>query len=435
MKDKRKAAFLTLGCKLNFAETATLERSFKQRGYEVVKVNGGADIVVINTCTVTDKADKKCRQTIRQAIRKAPGAKVAVVGCYAQLMAGFIESIEGVDLVLGNKEKYNILDYLDKVENTSAPFVSSCRLEELNEYHGSFSLHERTRSFLKVQDGCDYFCSYCTIPFARGKSRNSPVREIVEDAWRIGRSGVKEVILTGVNIGDFGKSTGENFFDLIKALEQVDGIERYRVSSIEPNLLTSDIIDFMLSSSRFLPHFHIPLQSGCDKILGRMKRRYQRGLFHDKIQEIKAKDSYAGIGLDVIVGFPGEGEKDFEDTRAFLEELPFSYLHVFSYSPRKNTFAAGLPEKVPHPVKENRSKQLISLSNEKQQLFYHDNVGRSEEVLFESKKTKGGMQGFTRNYIKVEAPFEKGLMECVVPVQLSGINPGGLVNVKIIKYD
>jgi threonylcarbamoyladenosine tRNA methylthiotransferase MtaB len=435
MKDKRKAAFLTLGCKLNFAETATLERSFKQGGYQVVKVDEAPDFVVINTCTVTDKADKKCRQSIRQAIRKAPGAKVAVVGCYAQLKADDLKNIEGVDLVLGNKEKYNILDYLEKTDNTATPLVSSCELEELNEYHGSFSLQEMTRSFLKVQDGCDYFCSYCTIPLARGKSRNNPIGKILEDARQIGVSGAKEVILTGVNIGDFGKSSGESFLDLIKALERVEGIERYRVSSIEPNLLTAEIIDFMLSSGKFLPHFHIPLQSGCDRILGLMKRRYNRGLFHDKVHEIKAKDPYAGIGVDVIVGFPGEKEEDFEDTRAFLQDLPFSYLHVFSYSPRKNTFAAGLSDKVPHPVKEKRSKQLIHLSNEKQHLFYQHNLGRKEVVLFEGKKTKGFIHGFTRNYIKAVAPFEKDLAERTVPVRLTGISPGGDMNVKIEKHD
>ena len=354
----KKVAFHTLGCKLNFSETSTISRSFKDKGFEVVGFNSEADIYVINTCSVTEHADKKCRQSIKKIQNKNPEAFVAVVGCYAQLKPEEIAQNLGVDLVLGSKEKFNILDHLNNLKKNKTPQIYSCEISEVEQFDSSHSEADRTRSFLKVQDGCDYSCSYCTIPLARGKSRNKHISELVKEAKDIAKSGIKEIILTGVNIGDFGKSTNESFFDLIKALEKVNGIERIRISSIEPNLLTDEIIEFVSKSNKVLNHFHIPLQSGCNAILAKMQRRYNRELFKSRVDKIKELMPNAFIGVDVIVGFPGETDQYFTDTYSFLKDLDASFYHVFSYSERLNTKSANLEHKVPHKIITERSKIL-----------------------------------------------------------------------------
>jgi threonylcarbamoyladenosine tRNA methylthiotransferase MtaB len=432
-KEKKKVAFTTLGCKLNYAETSTIARKFVDDGYERVRFGEPADIIVINTCSVTQQADKKCRQTIHKAIRSAPDAYVAVIGCYSQLKADEIAAIQGVDLVLGTKEKFNILEYIDKKGKQGASSVYSCGIESISGYEASYSLADRTRAFLKVQDGCDYHCSYCTIPLARGKSRNQSVVETLEKAREIAARGTKEIVLTGVNVGDFGQSTGERFINLLRALDKIEGIARFRISSIEPNLLTPEIIDFVADSEKFVPHFHIPLQSGCNEILALMARRYKREVFAGVIRRIKAAMPHAGIGADVIIGFPGESEEQFADTFQFIESLPLSYLHVFSYSERDNTRAAGLLGKVSHADKEQRSRKLIELSTKKRLAFYTENLGKEAFVLFESKKDKGRMTGFTGNYIRVETAWEPSWTNTVQQVKLESIGEGGNVNIKPIK--
>lgn len=415
---KYKVAFYTLGCKLNFAETSTIARSFQDKGFERVQFENKADIYVINTCSVTESANKKSKTAIKKAAKTAPGAMIIVVGCYAQLKPEEISKIDGVDVILCEQEKFNILNYIDKLEKRDNPIIQSCSIEDVDNFVSSYSIGDRTRSFLKIQDGCDYNCSYCTIPLARGKSRNASVQSIVEQANIIADNNIKEVILTGVNIGDFGKTTGESFYDLVRELDNVEGIERFRISSIEPNLLTDEIIEFVAQSKKFVPHFHIPLQSGSDKILALMKRRYKRELLANRIKKIKLVMPVAGIGVDVIVGFPGETEFDFLDTYEFLSALDYSYLHVFSYSERENTQSVLIKEKI-HPTEiKKRSKKLHELSNNKRNTFIAQHLNKKRPVLFESHNQNGDMFGFTDNYIKVCTKYKKDLINKVLLVKL-----------------
>jgi threonylcarbamoyladenosine tRNA methylthiotransferase MtaB len=424
-------SFFTLGCKLNFAETSTIARKFSDHGYSRVDFNAPANIVVINTCSVTHLADKKCRHIISKAARTSPNALIAVVGCYSQLKPEEIALLKGVDLVLGTNEKFNIIDHIEEFinKNQSAALIYSSEINQVENFNTSFSLFDRTRSFLKVQDGCDFHCSYCTVPLARGKSRNPAIKQVISEAREIGKQGIKEVVLTGVNIADFGKSTGETFFDLVRQLDLIEDIDRFRISSIEPNFVTDEIICFVAGSKRFTPHFHIPLQSGCNEILGLMGRRYQRDLFAGRVKAIKSAMPYACIGADVIVGFPGETEHHFLDTFNFLKDTDISYLHIFSYSERNNTKAVNLPGKVTVSDKDSRSKLLIELSEKKRNLFYQENIGKKYMVLFESQQSKGKMLGFTPNYIKVETKFNKSLINKVVNVKLNGISPSGNVDI------
>jgi threonylcarbamoyladenosine tRNA methylthiotransferase MtaB len=422
--NKKKIAFHTLGCKLNFAETSTISRSFPDDKFERVPAGSKADIYIINTCSVTDAADKKCRQVIRKFINQSPDAFIAVVGCYAQLNPQKISSIPGVDLVLGTNEKFDIPEYIGNLEKRKTPEVHSCEISLSDRFSGSYSYGDRTRSFLKVQDGCDYKCSYCTIPFARGKSRNPLIAELIAEAEKIASQGIREIVLTGVNIGDFGQSTGDSFYDLLKELVKVEGIERYRISSIEPNLLTDEIINLAVTNKKILPHFHIPLQSGCNKILGLMRRRYKREVFAERVLKIKEMLPLAGIGADVIVGFPGETDEDFDDTYHFIKELPVTYLHVFSFSDRPGTVAAAITEKVPFEAKEKRSKKLISLSHEKSINFYLENDGLVTSVLFEKARVNGSVNGFTPNYIKVEHKWNSKLAGNIVDVKLKNLPDG-----------
>jgi threonylcarbamoyladenosine tRNA methylthiotransferase MtaB len=429
---KKKVAFHTLGCKLNFAETSTISRSFSEERFEKVPANSKADIYIINTCSVTDAADKKCRQAIKKFITLSPGALIAVVGCYAQLKPQEISSIPGVDLVLGSNEKFDLAKYLIDFEKRSEVEIHSCNLTPSDIFNSSYSINDRTRSFLKVQDGCDYGCSYCTIPLARGRSRNAKIADIINEAEKISARGVKEIVITGVNIGDFGKSTGESFATLIKKLIKVEGIERFRLSSIEPNLLTDELIGLTVANEKILPHFHIPLQSGSDKILKLMRRRYTRDLFSDRVKKVIEKIPIAGIGADVIVGFPGETAADFEDTFSFLEDAPLSYLHVFSFSERPGTVAERLPEKVSPLEIENRSKRLSALSEKKNLNFYKLNIGRSTNVLFERTRSEGLITGFTSNYIRVEHPWNPKLAGQIKKVKLNNLSITGRMAAEII---
>lgn len=429
---KKKVAFHTLGCKLNFAETSTMSRSFPSEAFERVPASSKADIYVINTCSVTDAADRKCRQAIKKFIHLSPDAFIAVVGCYAQLNPQEISSIPGVDLVLGTNEKYDIAEYISNNKKKPTPEIHSCDLSSDDRFFPSSSAGDRTRSFLKIQDGCDYVCSYCTIPFARGKSRNPEISTLITEAERIASTGIKEIVITGVNIGDFGRSTGDTFAELLRKLVKISGIERYRISSIEPNLLTDEIISLAAENGKILPHFHIPLQSGCNKILGLMRRRYNREVFASRIMEIKNKLPMAGIGADVIVGFPGETDEDFNDTYDFLKNLPLSYLHVFSFSERPGTVAGKLPGKVPHTDIEERSKTLNVLSHKKNEEFCRLNTGKEANVLFERTRHAGFITGFTDNYIKVEYPWQSKLTGEIRKVRLTGINDDGKMNVELI---
>jgi threonylcarbamoyladenosine tRNA methylthiotransferase MtaB len=431
--EKKKVAFHTLGCKLNFAETSTISRSFPAEKFEKVPASSKADIYIINTCSVTDAADRKCRQAIKKFISLSPGAFIAVVGCYAQLNPQEISSIPGVDLVLGSNEKFDIAGYIDAPEKKSKPEVHSFNLTSADIFNPSFSLGDRTRSFLKVQDGCDYGCSYCTIPMARGRSRNPAISAILREAQHIAGKGVKEIVLTGVNIGDFGKSTGESFTSLIKELVKVEGIERYRISSIEPNLLTDELVDIAIENDRILPHFHIPLQSGCNKILGLMRRRYTRDIFASRVESVLEKLPFAGIGADVIVGFPGESDSDFEETYSFINDIPLSYLHVFTFSERPDTVADTLPNKVSFKDKEKRSKRLIELSKKKNLMFNKMNVGQTTSVLFENARNEGLISGFTTNYIRVQYPWETRLAGQIRKVRLDNISPSGRMNIELIE--
>jgi threonylcarbamoyladenosine tRNA methylthiotransferase MtaB len=429
---RKKVAFHTLGCKLNFAETSTISRSFPDERYEKVSANESADIYIINTCSVTDVADKKCRQSIKKFINKSPDAFIAVVGCYAQLNPLEISSIPGVDLVLGTNEKFDLPNYIEDYEKGKQVEIHTCSLQPTDVFSPSFSIGDRTRSFLKIQDGCDYGCAYCTIPMARGKSRNPAISILSDEAKMIAEKGIKEIVLTGVNIGDFGKSTGESFISLIRELTTIDGIERIRLSSIEPNLIGDDLIEMVAENNKLLPHFHIPLQSGNNKILGLMRRRYRVEHFADRIQKIRSMIPFAGIGADVIVGFPGETEKDFETTFSFIENLPLTYLHVFSYSGRPGTIAESLPEVVQHSEKERRSRLLNKLSDDKNLVFIHKNIGKSAEVLFEMTKREGEITGFTGNYLKVEFPWKSNLTGKIKKVTITGITKSGRLSVDLI---
>lgn len=425
---RRKVAFHTLGCKLNFAETSTIARSLSEERFEKVSFEEKADIYVINTCSVTGSADRKCRQVIKKTIAHSPDAIIVVAGCYAQLKPEEITSIEGVDLVLGTRERFDLESYLDRIEKTSEA-VHSCEPVTGSPFLPSYSLSDRTRSFLKVQDGCDYLCSYCTIPLARGKSRNLPVSECVTMAEEIAANGIKEVVITGVNIGDFGKSSGESFFDLLKGLEGVRGIERIRISSIEPNLLTDEIIDFVAAGQKILPHFHIPLQSGCNKTLASMKRRYKREVFAERVKRIREIIPFAGIGADVIVGFPGETDDDFISTKEFLESIDLSYLHVFTFSPRSNTPAARMDSQVAADIKGSRSRTLHRLSEKKRMEFYRRCTGAAFNVLWESEDENGMISGFTDNYIKVTANHDYATQGKITREKLLTIDQNGNFNI------
>jgi threonylcarbamoyladenosine tRNA methylthiotransferase MtaB len=428
-----KVAFHTLGCKLNFAETSTISRMFPEEQFEKVPASQKADVYVINTCSVTDAADKKCRQAIKRFIHQSPDAFIAVVGCCAQLKPQDISSIPGVDLVLGTNEKFDIAGYITGFKKKKKTEVYSCPLSANDKFNHSWSAGDRTRSFLKVQDGCDYGCSYCTVPLARGESRNADIASLVAEAEGIARRGIKEIVLTGVNIGDFGKSTNESFTELIRELIKISGIERYRISSIEPNLLDDELIKMTSLNKKILPHFHIPLQSGSNRILGLMRRRYIRELFAERVRMIKMLIPPAGIGADVIAGFPGETETDFEETYSFIEQLPLTYLHIFTFSARPGTKAWDMPEKVDHQEKERRSKLLISLSESKHLGFMNQNKGHSAEVLFEKSRSNGMITGFTGNYLRVEYPWQFKLAGQIRKVTLKDISPSGRMSIEIIE--
>lgn len=431
-KNKKKVAFHTLGCKLNFTETSTIARSFPEDQFERVPAGKKADVYVINTCSVTDAADKKCKQAIRRFINQSPDAFIAVVGCYAQLRPQEISSIEGVDLVLGINEKFDIVRYIEEHDRKIKTEVHSCDISSSGRFFPSYSIGDRTRSFLKIQDGCDYGCSYCTVPLARGASRNPDIGSIIREASDIAVNGVKEIVLTGVNIGDFGKSTGDTFTSLLKELIKVEGIERYRISSIEPNLLTNELVELCSESPKILPHFHIPLQSGCNRILALMGRRYKRELFADRIATIQKHIPLAGIGADVITGFPGETDTDFEDTLTFLESAPLSYLHVFTFSERPGTKASQMTGKIIRAEKENRSKRLIELSGIKHEGFLRMNKGRTADVLFEKTKVNGMITGYTGNYIRVEYPWEAGLAGSIKKVRLKDAAGENRMSIELI---
>ena len=423
--ENKKAAYYTLGCKLNFAETSTIGRILSEQGIRKARQGEIADICVINTCSVTELADKKCRQAIRRIGKENPGAYIVVTGCYAQLKPEEVSHIEGVDLVLGAEHKLDILSYLDGLnKNEKAGTVITSASKDIRKFTPSCSADDRTRHFLKVQDGCDYFCSYCTIPFARGRSRNGSISSMVQQAEEVAKEGGKEIVLTGVNIGDFGKTTGESFIDLIRALDEVEGIERYRISSIEPNLITDEAIDFVSKSKRFAPHFHIPLQSGSDAVLKLMRRRYDTALFRHKIEKIKSIMPDAFIGVDVIVGTRGETDEYFTEAKEFIESLDITQLHVFSYSERPGTMALKIEHSVSPEEKHRRSQRLLELSDAKWEAFYRRYIGTEAEVLLERSRTEGVMHGFTANYIRVELPVEGNLDNQIVRVRLGDFNVG-----------
>lgn len=413
MSELRSVAFHTLGCKLNFSETSSLSRLLEQEGFEKREFEQPADVYVINTCSVTDNADKECRQLVRRIQRRSPDSFVVITGCYAQLKPAEIANIPGVDLVLGAAEKFNLASHLKELIKGDTAKICSCDIEEVNSFHSSWSVNDRTRTFLKVQDGCDYNCSFCTIPMARGKSRSDSLENVVKNAQEIAKAGVKEIVLTGVNLGDFRDDTN-NFYQLIQALDKVEGILRYRISSIEPNLLTEEIIDFVSKSQKFMPHFHIPLQSGSNKILGLMRRRYKRELYAQRVNWIKSQMPAAAIGVDVIVGFPGETDQEFKETFDFLHELEVSYLHVFTYSERDNTHALSLPGVVPQSVRQDRNKQLRNLSYMKMQYFSQQHEGTSRPVLFEKAPKDNLMEGYTDNYIRVQTPYRSEWVNSLV---------------------
>lgn len=434
MNHNRKVAFYTLGCKLNFSESSTIGRMMMDAGYARVDFDDSPDIFVINTCSVTENADKKCKQLVKRAMKINPKGFVIIIGCYAQLKPQEIADITGVDLVLGANEKFNIVEHLDNIEKREIARVRNENIKETKDFIPAYSFGDRTRSFLKIQDGCDYFCTFCTIPLARGKSRNASIAETIQKAEEIGNTEIKEVVLTGVNIGDFGQGGTENFFMLVKALDKVNGIDRFRISSIEPNLLGNEIIDYCLTKSeKFAPHFHIPLQSGNDRLLKAMRRKYDRTLFAERIEKINQINPYTCIGVDVIVGFPGETEDDFLDTVKFLNNLDISYLHVFTYSERAKTTAIKLGDPVPLFVRKQRSRQLHILSEKKKRSFYEKNIGQIGLVLLEGDNHDGFMHGFTENYIKVKIPFDASLINSFVHVQHDSIGSEGIMNVTLLE--
>lgn len=435
---RKQVAFYTLGCKLNFSETATIARDFSQEHFERVDFEGFADIYVINTCSVTDNADKKFKGLVKKALQQNPKAFIAAIGCYAQLQPAELAAIDGVDLVLGATEKFKLTAYLNDLSKKEQSEIHACEIDEADFYEGGFSLGDRTRSFLKVQDGCDYKCTYCTIPQARGISRSDRLENIVANAQNIAEQGIREIVLTGVNIGDYGKGEFGNkkhehtFLELVRALDKVVGIERIRISSIEPNLLKDETIDFVARSQRFVPHFHIPLQSGSDPILKKMKRRYLSGLYKERVVKIKQEMPDACIGVDVIVGFPGETEDYFLDTFRFLEQLPVSYLHVFTYSERPNTEAVAMENPVPQNIRSKRSKVLRALSAKKRHQFYESQLGKEASVLFENENKKGYIQGFSTNYVKVRAPWNPEWVNTTKNVRLTEIDQGGYVRFDLL---
>lgn len=419
----KKVSFHTLGCKLNFSESSTLARQFAENGFE--RVASGADICVINTCSVTDGADKKCRNIIRKLSHTNPDAIIAVTGCYAQLKPAEIAAIEGVDLVVGSNNKSEIVNYVKNLTAKGKGAIYTCDTDEITTFFSSFSSGDRTRSFLKVQDGCSYKCSYCTIPLARGASRNQPIEKILAEAREIAEKGIKEIVLTGVNIGDFGKSSGETFLDLIKGLDRVEGIERYRISSIEPNLLTAEILEFCSNSAKFQPHYHIPLQAGSDKVLALMRRRYNTKQFSEKIELVKSYNPQVFIGVDVIVGFPGETEQDFEDGYQLLERLKPAFLHLFPYSERANTDAIHYEGKVPPAEKTRRMKRLEQLSARFHHEFASQFIGKEVKVLVEGIQKGGKVHGYTENYVKVLLPYNKEHIGKIINVEIISVEENG----------
>jgi threonylcarbamoyladenosine tRNA methylthiotransferase MtaB len=425
-------AFYTLGCKLNYSETSTIGRLFEQNGYQKVEFHEKADVYVINTCSVTENADKKCRKIVKEALKHSPDAFVTIVGCYAQLKPQEIASIPGVNAVLGASEKFQLLELLGNFEKKETTQVYNQEISQATDYYCSYSINDRTRTFLKVQDGCDYSCSFCTIPLARGSSRSDSIANIVKTAEEIAKTEVKEIVLTGVNIGDYGLVLGERketFYSLVQELDKVEGIERFRISSIEPNLLSDEIIDFVAQSTKFVPHFHIPLQSGSNKILKLMRRRYQRELYVERVSKIKAVMPDCCIGVDVIVGFPGETKEDFLETYNFLNELDISYLHVFTYSERENTLASTLTGSISAKERAERSKMLHILSEKKRRYFYESQLGKQVQILWEAEVENGKMHGFSQNYVKVTTAYDPLFVNEIKEMKLTRINEEGTVSV------
>ena len=441
MNTKKKVAFYTLGCKLNFSETSTIARNFQEEGFDRVDFEEVADIYVINTCSVTDNADKQFKQVVKKAMKLNDKAFVAAVGCYAQLKPEELASVDGVDLVLGATEKFKITDYINDLSKNDFGEVHSCEIAEADFYVGSYSIGDRTRAFLKVQDGCDYKCTYCTIPLARGISRSDALENVLKNAYEISQQNIKEIVLTGVNIGDYGKGEFGNkkhehtFLELVQALDKVEGIERLRISSIEPNLLKNETIEFVSKSRTFVPHFHIPLQSGSNAILKLMKRRYLREVYTDRVSKIREVMPHACIGVDVIVGFPGETEEHFLETYHFLNDLEISYLHVFTYSERDNTEAALMSGVVPANVRAKRSKMLRGLSVKKRRAFYESQLGTNRTVLFESENKEGYIHGFTENYVKVKTPWNPELVNTLHEINLTRIDDDGAVRIDFVQID
>ncbi|MGL2963272.1 tRNA (N(6)-L-threonylcarbamoyladenosine(37)-C(2))-methylthiotransferase MtaB [Flavobacterium sp. RSB2_4_14] len=441
MEIKKKVAFYTLGCKLNFSETSTIARNFQDEGFDRVDFEEVADIYVINTCSVTENADKQFKQVVKKAMKLNDKAFVAAVGCYAQLKPEELAAVDGVDLVLGATEKFKITDYINDLSKNDMGEVHSCEIEEADFYVGSYSIGDRTRAFLKVQDGCDYKCTYCTIPLARGISRSDALENVLKNAFEISQQGIKEIVLTGVNIGDYGKGEFGNkkhehtFLDLVKALDEVEGIERLRISSIEPNLLKNETIEFVSKSRTFVPHFHIPLQSGSNEILGKMKRRYQREVYSERVAKIREVMPHACIGVDVIVGFPGETDEHFLETYHFLNEMDISYLHVFTYSERDNTEAAIMDGVVPMNIRSKRSKMLRGLSVKKRRAFYESQIGTNRTILFESENKEGYIHGFTENYVKVKTPWNPDLVNTLHEINLTRIDEDGSVRMEFLNIE
>ncbi len=418
-------AFYTLGCKLNFSETSSISRTFEEQGFTKLDFEEPAEVFVINTCSVTENADKKCKKLVRDIKKRVPESYVIIIGCYAQLKPNEIAKIQGVDAVLGANEKFNLIKTLGSFKKTRAPIVIASDILEVEDYHSSYSINDRTRTFLKVQDGCDYSCTFCTIPLARGASRSDSIQSIVKIAEEIAKTNVKEIVLTGVNIGDFGIVKGErkeHFIDLCKALDDVNGLERIRISSIEPNLLKDEIIEFVSTSKHFVPHFHIPLQSGSNELLKTMRRRYKRELYAERVAKIKSLMPNCCIGVDVIVGFPGETDALFLETVNFIKSLDISYLHVFTYSERENTAASEMGEAVPMKIRNERSKILRSLSHKLKHAFYESQLGTEQTVLFEDSDVNGIIEGFTSNYVKVSMPYAENFKNSLTKVILQNIN-------------
>ena len=430
MSQYKKVSFYTLGCKLNFSETSTIAREFEKAGYARVEFEHTPDIYVINTCTVTDNADKKCRQLVKRPLKVNPEAFVIIIGCYAQLKPDEIVRIPGVDLVLGANEKFNVLDHIESLEKEGKGKAIYEPIKSTKDFVPSFSLGDRTRTFLKVQDGCDYFCSFCTIPLARGRSRSADIQTTLLEAEKVAKEDVKEVVLTGVNIGDFGKDHNENFFGLVTELDKIEGIDRFRISSIEPNLLSDDIIEFAAKSKKFVPHFHIPLQSGSDILLQSMRRRYGTELYRNRIAKIKELIPDCCIGIDVIVGYPGETEEEFLKTVEFIKEIEPSYLHVFTYSERNNTTAVRMGKAVPQEVRKERSKILRLLSAKLKRAFYEQNQQKDEVVLFEGTEENGLMFGFTSNYVKVKTAYNPMMVNQMADVKMTQLDRDGLMKIE-----